>query len=447
MRFVAIAVAVAACSSPSPVTTPAAAPRLAAEGGSDQADHDCQVILRQLLRVDLSPTGSGDWETDGSDWVFVATVETSGSAVPSVLYQNGSTWLAASDAVAIAGAPPGSSLWTITLDSQIGDTLQAIPYVTLANGARLFDHNRLSDDGASYVLDPDNDFSIWESDAQGTCQPPSDSRSATLAFTADWQATRAGVIVPGGSVTIDYATSRAPACRGAGWDIAAHVLFTNAPEQIIASVASGSTSFTVPPDGASQLVIWFENTDSTGCDSYDSNDGANYTFAVETRPQWLGDATNLLSQSATDACAGGADANQGFTLDGTARSFDSRSDLCFQVYQPGVTDFPNTDIWQQLDSNVHWQLTTMTGETAWFSTPVDFNQFVGNNAQYAFAWEQIDPFRANHCPELTPDPIGNGLVQIQVQYYVTVNNGAINGNNETGYFFGNFIAPAPASCD
>jgi hypothetical protein len=329
--------------------------------------------------------------------------------------------------------------------STSADTLQLIPYVTLASGARLFDHNRVVDDGASYVLDPDDDFSIWA--APATCDYPSDSRSATLAFTADWQATRAGVIVPGGSVTIDYAASRAPMCRGAGWDIAAHVLFTDAPEEIIASVAGGSTTFTVPPDGASQLVIWFENTDSTGCDVYDSNDSANYTFAVETRPQWLGDATNLLSQSATDACAGGADANQGFTLDGTARSFDSRSDLCFQVYQPGVTDFPNTDIWQQLDSNVHWQLTTMTGETAWFSTPVDFNQFVGNNAQYAFAWEQIDPFRANHCPELTPDPIGNGLVQIQVQYYVTVNNGAINGNNETGYFFGNFTAPAPASCN
>jgi hypothetical protein len=426
---------------------PAAAPDLAAEGGSDQADHDCNVILRQLLRVDLSSTGSGDWETDGSDWVFVATIETAGSAAPSVLYQSGATWFAATDAVAIAGAPPGSSLWTVTLDSPIGATLQAIPYVTLATGARLFDHNRVLDDGASYVLDSANDFSIWESDAQGTCQPPSDPRSGTLAFTADWQATRTGVLVPGGTATISYDASRSPACRGPGWDIAAHVVFTNAPEEIIASVASGSTSFTVPPDGASQLVIWFENTDATGCDAYDSNNSANYTFAIETRPAWLGDATNLLSQVATDACAGGNDANDGFTLDTTARSFDSRSDLCFQVYQPGVTDFANTDIWQQLDSNVHWQLTSMAGETVWTSTPVDFNAFVGNNAQYAFPWEQIDPFRANHCPELTPDPIGNGIVQLQVQYYVTVNAGALNGNNETGYFFGTFSAPTPTGCN
>ncbi len=27
-------------------------------------------------------------------------------------------------------------------------------------------------------------------------------------------------------------------------------------------------------------------------------------------------------------------------------------------------------------------------------------------------------------------------MQIQVQYYVTVNAGALDGNNETGYFFG-----------
>ncbi|HEY1547626.1 MAG TPA: DUF6209 family protein, partial [Kofleriaceae bacterium] len=377
------------------------------------------MILRQLLRVDLSSTGSGDWETDGSDWVFVATIETAGSATPSVLYQTGATWSAASDAVAIAGAPPGSSMWTVTFDAPIGETLQAIPYV-VDNGVRVFDHNRVIDAGASYALDDDNDFSIWESDAQGTCQPPSDPRSGTLAFTADWQATRSGVLVPGGTATITYDASRSPTCRGAGWDIAAHVVFTNAPEQIIASVATGRASFTIPPDGASQIVVWFENTDASGCDAYDSNTSANYSFPIETRPAWLGDATTLLSQFATDACAGGNDANQGFTLDSAARSFDSRNDLCFQVYQPGVTDIPNTDIWQQLDSNVHWQLTSMAGETAWFSTPVDFDQFVGNNAQYAFAWEQIDPFRANHCPEITPDPIGNGLVQIQVQYYVTV---------------------------
>src|ERR1700733_6677353 len=91
VRRLVVVLALAACSSSStPSTSPTAgAPDLAAEGGSDHADHDCQVILRQLLRVDQSPTGSGDWETDGSDWVFVATIETSGSAAPSVLYQSG----------------------------------------------------------------------------------------------------------------------------------------------------------------------------------------------------------------------------------------------------------------------------------------------------------------------------------------------------------------------
>ncbi len=421
------------------------APVLAADGGSDLADHDCNVVLRQMLRVDQSPTGSGDWETDGSDWVFVATIETAGSAAPSVLYQSGNdpSWYESSAAVPTDGATPGSSMWTITLDhgvpgpSTSGDTLQVVPYVTLATGARLFDHNRNLDDDASYVLDPANDFSIWG--AQGTCEYPSDSRTATLSFTADWQATRAGVIVPGGSATIAYDASRAPTCRGAGWDIAAHVLFANAPEEIIASVASGSTTFTVPPDGATQLVLWFENTDATGCDAYDSNNGANYTFAVETPPQWLGDATDVLSQLATSPC-GGNDANDGFTLDDTARTLDTANNLCFEAYQPGVTDFDNTDIWEQLDSELHWQLTTSTGETAWMSTPVDFSAFVGNNAQYAFPWEQIDPFRADHCPELTPDPIGNGIEQIQVAYYVSVNTGEIRGNNETGAFFASFTA-------
>ncbi len=436
--------AIAGCASDPIANSPA--PLLDTQGGSDQADRDCNVILRQLLRVD-DGGGSGDFTTAGSSWVFVAEVEISTAAaaegmVPSLLYQSGDpSWHSATGVADPDGATPGYVKYAITLDEGVpgptttDQTLNAIPYLPLAGGGRLFDHNRNPGDLSSYSLDQSNDFSIWA--APGTCQAPTDARGATLTFTSDWQTVRTGVIVPGGTVTLAYDVTRAPTCRGSQWDVTAHVAFANDTQQIAVSVDGAAPSFVVPTDGATELVIYFENTDASGCTAYDSNLGANYTFAVETPPPWLGLPTDLLTRDPSNHCAGGGPAANGFTFDDFAREQDDITNLCFQVWKPGVTDTDDSDLWQQLDSELHWRLVTQEAATPWTTTPVGFDARVGNNAQYALDWRQLDPYRDDHCPELAGDPTSAGLVQIQLEYYISVNGGELRP--EAGAtFVGNF---------
>lgn len=449
MKLAVVCLALAACTAePTSTRIAAPAPLLDVSGGSDAADRDCNVVLRQLLRVDAGG-GSGSYETDGPSWVFVAEVEVSESAAsqglaPALLYQSGSdpTWYSATGVEDPDGATPGFVKYDITLDTGVpgptttDQSLQAIPYLPLAGGGRLFDHNRYSADLASYDLDPTDDFSIWP--APAVCQAPDDPRGATLAFTASFTTSQTGVLVPGGSLAISYDPARMTACRGTGWDISAHVQFEPDGELVVASVATASTTMTIPTDGAHQIIIWFDNHDATGCQAWDSAYGANYTFAIETPPAWMGLASNLLTRDPSNHC-GGSDASSGFTYDTLAREQDDITNLCFQVWQPGETDTTDGELWQQLDAELHWHLVTSSAQTAWTTTPIGYDARVGNNAQYAQSWRAIDPFRDDHCPELTPDPTSDGLyVQIQIEYYIDVNGGELRPEPGASYV-GNFI--------
>ncbi len=442
MKSLVCLVALAACADPATTTPSAPAPQLDVSGGSDQADRDCNVVLRQMLRA---TDGSGATITDADGWVFVADVTISQDAataglVPSMLYQtNDGGWASVSGLV----DPTSTGLrFTITIDQDdpgpdtANQALTAIPYLPLPGGGRLFDHNRNSDDLAAYVANPDNDWSIW--DAPGTCQAPTDSRGATLTFAPDFTVEQTGVLVPGGTVTIVYDASRAPTCRGAGWDVTANLLFDGSGELLATSVANATATFTIPTDGARGIEVWFVNTDATGCTSYDSNEGANYQFAIETPPQWLGLAGNLITRDDSSHCDGAADAVTGFTYDTWAREQATITNLCFQVYQPGETDVPDPDLWKQLDAELHWRVVNPTAASDWTITPVGYDAQVGNNAQYAQSWRALDPFRDFHCPELPASPTSDGMyVQLQVEYYVTVNGAELQaqaGSNYVGTF-------------
>jgi hypothetical protein len=429
--------ALAACT-----TTPVAATRTAApaplldtSGGTDRADRDCEIVLRQLLPAD-------------SD-TFVAEVEISAAAAsqglaPALLYQSGTdaTWYSATGVAASDGATPGFVKYEIAVDSTTTSNLQAVPYLAMPDGSRVFDHNRNSDDLASYVLDDADDYSIWP--APAVCAAPTDARGATLAFAADFTQSRTGVIVAGGSLALDYDVARLPACRGANWDVTAHVVFQPDGELLAASVAGGSASFTIPTDGAQSIAIWFDNHDDTGCQAWDSAYGANYVYAVERAPQWLGLPTNLLTRDSSSHCAGGSDAASGFSYDTWARQRADITNLCFQVYQPGETDTDDSDLWEQLDVAVYWRLSNGTTTTAWTAASVGFDARVGNNAQYALSWRDVDPFRDYHCPELAPTATSDGMyVQLSIEYYVDVNGGELRP--EPGASYGGTFVDYPTN--
>ncbi len=412
------------------------APRVGIDGSHDQADRNCHIVLRDLGR---NFTGAG-FETVGSSWVWQGTVEISDEAlgeglVPRVLYQSGSdpAWhIATATAVTVPGTP-GYGRYTVRLTQGLpgpgmsgtalaNTKIQVVPYLAMAGGGRLFDHNRNPSDFDNYLV-TSPDFSIWS--AAGVCTPPAGPKRAKLVFAADYSERREGVLAPGGEVSIAYEPARLPTCRNwrnghALWDITAHVQFEPGGERRDVSVRDAAAIMAVPPT-ARGVTLWFENTSTSGCQTWDSNLGENYHFDALTPPQWVGEVRNLITRDSDDECDGGGPANAPFNFDTWARQRAFRTNLCFQIYQPGLTDRDDPELWQKLDVSIRYRF---VGQTAWSTQPVNFDRRTGNNARYRFNWRELDPFRTWHCPEVAPHTSSNGMyAEIGFEYYVVVNGG------------------------
>lgn len=416
-----------------PSTTPAEGPHIGIAGTHDAADRACTVILRQGL-----PIEANGWQ---------ATIEVSATAaadgeVPALLWQRpGQGWQSTPAVLANDGlATPGYLRYTVTLDV-VHQPIAAIPYLPLAGGGRLFDHNRNPADTANYAVAAP-DFAVWT--APTTCAAPTSAAIATVAFAADYTQTQAGPIVAGGQLQLDYATSRLTQCaHHAAPHLTAHVRFEPSGIELAPSIDSGAASVVVPTDAAGHVAVWFEASSSDGCRAYDSAYGANYTFAVAPPPRWLGLAQNLLTRDPSSPC-GGADAASPFSFDTLVRQQDSVTNLCFQAYQPGITDNAGADLQQNLAATVTWRLVGATQQTAWTVSPAILSPRAGNNARYQWSLRDVDPFRDLHCPEVSPLPTGDGHIQLGLEYVISVNGLELRPAPEqpfTGSFVDNPTTP------
>ncbi len=414
------------------------APLIGVDGSLDQADRNCHVVLRDLERNSTGFT----FETVGSSWVWQGTVEISEEAlaeglIPRVLYQSGSdpTWHSATATPTTTGGTPGYARFTARLSeglpgpgmsstALLNTRIQVVPYVQLAAGGRLFDHNRLPNDFDNYVVSAP-DYAIWS--APTVCTPAASSMRATLVFEADFTERREGVLAPGGEVTIAFDPARLPTCRhwrngNPLYDITAHVRFEPDGEHRDVSVRDAAATLAVPST-ARGVTVWFENTSTSGCQTWDSNLGENYTFAALVPPQWIGEVQNLITRGADDECNGGVPATQGFNFETWARQRAAYTNLCFQVYEPGLTDHDDPELWQKLDVRLHWRF---TGQSTWTTHPVNYDRRVGNNARYKLSWRAVDPFRTYHCPEVAPHTSANGMyAELQIEYYLVVNGAEV----------------------
>jgi uncharacterized protein DUF6209 len=447
-RVVVAGILLAACvAPPSETAETAEAPLVGVDGSHDAADRNCNVVLRGLER---NWTGFS-YETVGASWVWQGDVEISEAAlaeglVPHAIYQAGAdpTWRSV-DATPIEAAPtPGYARYTVRIfdglpgpntDPSVlaATTIQVVPYLAMPEGGRMFDHNRNTRDLDNYAFGSP-DFAVWH--APGVCTPPSGPQRATLVFAADFSEHREGVFAPGGEITISYDTNRLTQCRNsqAGhplWDISAHVKFAPGGERRDISVRDTAPTIAVPPTARS-VELWFENTSSSGCQAWDSNFGANYKFDALVPPQWIGNVRTLIARDAGDPCDGGTGASSGFHFDTWARQRAGITNLCFEVYQPGMTDRDDPDLWQKLDVQLGWRI---AGQTAFQTRHVDFDRRVGNNARYKLSWRDHDPFRAFHCPEVAPHTSSDGqYAELQLEYVVSVNGGEVRP--EPGAAFG-----------
>jgi len=410
----AICVLLAACTA-APQEPSAPAPLVGVDGSHDGADRGCNVVLRELVRP-------------GPAWSWQGTIEISSAAAgeglaPSLLYKESAdaSWHELAATASAQAATPGFARFDVALATS-GDpgTLQVVPLLHIPEGGRLFDHNRNPGDLDNYSLAAP-DYAVWG--APSVCVPSSSTQAARLVFAADFTQHRDGVLAPGGSVTVSYDVSRLAQCREVQggipqWDVTAYVKYMPAGELRTISVRDGDVTIPVAID-ARQAVLWFEATNASGCHAWDSAFGANYTFDVATPPQWVGNIGNLLTRATGDACAGAGSAASGMTFDTWARQQAIVTNLCFEVYQPGLTDHDDPNLWQELDVSVHWRGDPMaTFQVA----PVNFDRRTGNNARYAYDWRAIDPFRTFHCPGMPTTVSSDGqYVQARIDYFVVVN--------------------------
>jgi hypothetical protein len=284
------------------------------------------------------------------------------------------------------------------------------------------------------------------------------STDATITFAADWT-DGATPLVAGEDAQVSYDPARLPTCRGSlgyggdapGWSIDADSMVNGIALHEPLGVAGASLlnehlaagalpTFTLPFAGTLQL--WFENNDAFGCNAWDSNYGANYAFAIAppaNAPGWVGNASALLDRgtcgmaSAAGPCyADASPLGTGATFGTWARVEAAITEVFFDVWQTGVTDFDNPDLWQQLDVESH----TRFDPTQPFSMAyVNFAERVGNNARYALNLRPLDPLAGENggaltsksqCPALPVTLTSDGqYVQADMELYFTVNGVAL----------------------
>ena len=254
---------------------------------------------------------------------------------------------------------------------------------------------------------------------------------------------------------VDYDLSRLPACRAfygdrPAWNIQAHALFLPMNVRQSAGVhnndaSTSSTRVKKPavfrvPAGATSVALWFHNNDRQGCSRYDSNFGENYTFTVSDRdvddaraPDWMGNVTATLSRGGSRRCDGALAFGSSLAFGTWARQRAALTDLCFEVYEPGVTNVENPKLWRELDAQVEVRFGSAPPQTM----HVPFVDRVGNNARYAVDLRAFDPFMWGRCTEgLVTETVvenGNAMVQATASVVVRVNGRALRPDGGAAY--------------
>ncbi len=108
----------------------------------------------------------------------------------------------------------------------------------------------------------------------------------TLRFLPDWSQEQTGAIRAGEPLRIEYDPQRLTSCRASrygqpAWSIAAYLRFHPGGQEKSGSLMSGSLDVEVP-HSTTQVEMWFNNTDHTGCVAWDSRHGQNYWLDTES---------------------------------------------------------------------------------------------------------------------------------------------------------------------
>lgn len=285
----------------------------------------------------------------------------------------------------------------------------------------------------------------------------------SLTFDAQWNERVTGTLVAGRTVRVDYDPRRLPGCRGEmygrpAWSITGWMrVGEGEPRPFAVAPREGTAPLTLTlPADARAVSFWFQNNNRWGCNTWDSDHGRNYTFAVSPDPRapdWMGDAAVVISRATCDGRACDGDRrplDPPWRYDTWARQRAALRVVSFDVWEPGVTDFDNPELWRRLDVRVHFRARA-GAPFAWRYVP--FERRVGNNARYQVDLRTMDPLSdaptpLTACPDadLTPEPDGV-YVRATLEYYFTVNGVALRP--ATGAYRGDYLnyrSALPPAC-
>lgn len=263
-------------------------------------------------------------------------------------------------------------------------------------------------------------------------------------FTSTWDETVNSALVEGESVRITYSLDRLTTCRGThnghpAWNLETFVRFLpsnavasdtvrvfDAPFGVPNNNVSGKTVQFDIPLGTTSIEVWAKNS-GINCEAYDSNFGVNYSFSVQKKPGFVGDASALITRASGNPCDGAQVSTTPFSYDTWARSRAVRTNLCLAVWQQGLTDWDNPNLWRDLDARIYYRFDANKPFQSAYINLVGKVSGNSNNAQYAYDLRSLDPFRPYQCPgsEIKIDTFDGGGGQMYqratMQYFFVVN--------------------------
>jgi len=259
-----------------------------------------------------------------------------------------------------------------------------------------------------------------------------------LVFSANWSESREGKLRAGDAIEIAYDKARLATCASGEqggipqWSITAYYrVGDGAVHAVTVAGLNAQQPALIVPEQQGELELWFEATNRWGCQAFDSGFGENYRFAVSAplgQPDWVGNGARVIDRATCGA--GPCDHSRvglgsSFTYGTWARQRATIAGLYFDVWEEGVTDWDNPDLWKQVDAQVHLRF---AGQEAFTTRYVDLFQRVGNDARYELRLRTIDPFfampsivAAEQCPQAKLTVSADGYyVSTDLEYYFTV---------------------------
>ncbi len=119
-----------------------------------------------------------------------------------------------------------------------------------------------------------------------------DGQAPTIVFDDHWGEAANGTLLAGDKVSIDYDLDRLTQCRGSTggsevWGVTGHASFDGGEPVAfgVSRLESGRVKPVIAsvdiPATATSVEFWFAINNRWGCIAYDSNDNANYRFAIK----------------------------------------------------------------------------------------------------------------------------------------------------------------------